>query len=137
MTRRKGGKRKRKAPRTTGTRVRRTPIIDLDGSADGSSAETLVHSDQNRVLTGGDIDADAARADASGDEAVGGSTAMPDQDIVDEIGRALGLDMPDEAELRTSNEILEQRDRLRWHLEREAEDEEEGRPHQYRKRRPV
>jgi hypothetical protein len=139
MARAKGRKRKRsrKAPQRTVTRVRRTPIIEVDGSADASSAEPLVHGEHNRILTGGDIDADVVRADASGEEAVGGSTAMPDQDVVDEICRALGVEIPDEAELRTSNEILAQRDRLRWHLEREAEDEEDGRPHQYRKRRPV
>jgi len=32
-----------------------------------------------------------------------------------------------EAPVRASDEILRQRDRLRWHLERDAADAEEGR----------
>jgi hypothetical protein len=78
-------------------------------------------------LTGGDVDADWQRAYDSGDEAVGGSVATPDQDVVDEIGRALGVPQEPTAEVRTSEEILRDRDRLRWHLEREAMDREEGR----------
>jgi len=48
----------------------------------------------------------------SGDEAVGGTVSTPDQDIVDEIGAAVGLEM-DDTLLRT-NEILEERDDRRW-----------------------
>jgi hypothetical protein len=66
------------------------------------------------VLTGGDVDADWMRAGDSGDEAVGGSTATPDQDIVDEIGRALGVEQESDAEVWTSREILRERDLHRW-----------------------
>jgi hypothetical protein len=59
---------------------------------------------------------------------VGGSVATPDQDVVDEIGHALGVEQASDAEVRTSDEILRNRDRFRWHLEREAADSEEGRP---------
>lgn len=69
------------------------------------------------VLTGGDIDADWTRAWDAGDEAVGGSTATPDQDIVDEIGRALGVEQAPDAEVWTSREILRERDRHRWDQE--------------------
>ena len=69
------------------------------------------------VLTGGDVDADWMRAWDSGDEAVGGSTATPDQDIVDEIGRALGVEQEPDAEDWTSREILRERDRHRWQQE--------------------
>ena len=68
------------------------------------------------VLTGDD-DADWMRARDSGDEAVGGSTATPDQDIVDEIGRALGVEQEPDAEVWTSREILRERDRHRWQQE--------------------
>lgn len=68
------------------------------------------------VLTGGDIDAGWEQAAMVGDEAVGGTVATPDQDIVDEIGAAVGLEMPDQAFLRT-NEILEERDDRRWDLD--------------------
>lgn len=43
-------------------------------------------------LCGGDLDADWMGAHLYGDEAVGGSVATPDQDRVDEIGRALGVE---------------------------------------------
>ena len=69
------------------------------------------------VLTGGDLDADWQRAWDSGDEAVGGSAATPDQDIVDEIGRALGVEQEPDAEVWTSREILRERDRHRWEQE--------------------
>jgi hypothetical protein len=72
-------------------------------------------------LSGGDVDADWSRADAVGEEAVGGSVATPDQDVVDEIGRALGVEQESEAEVTTSEEILRRRDRLRWHLDHDAE----------------
>lgn len=56
------------------------------------------------MLSGGDLDADWRRAHDGGDEAVGGSAATPDQDVVDEIGRALGVPQAEEAELLTSAE---------------------------------
>jgi hypothetical protein len=72
-------------------------------------------------LSAGDVDADWQRAESTGEEAVGGSVATPDQDVVDEIGRALGVEQESEAEVTTSDEILRRRDRFRWHLDRDAE----------------
>jgi hypothetical protein len=69
------------------------------------------------VLTGGDVDADWMRAWDCGDEAVGGSVATPDQDIVDDIGRALGVAQEPDAEVWTSQDILRERDRHRWQQE--------------------
>jgi len=65
------------------------------------------------TLTGGDIDARWQEAATVGDEAVGGTVPTPDQDIVDELGAAVGLEMSDRASLRTT-EILEERDNRRW-----------------------
>jgi hypothetical protein len=75
------------------------------------------------VLTGGDVDADWQRAASSGEEAVGGSVATPDQDVVDEIGEALGVPQAPTAEVRTSEEILRDRHRHYWDLERKAADD--------------
>lgn len=88
----------------------------LDAAAGGAGG--------GRRLTGGDVDADWKGADAIGDEAVGGSVATPDKDVVDEIGEALGVAQDPEAEVTTSEEILRRRDRLRWHLELEADAKE-------------
>lgn len=67
-------------------------------------------------LTGGDVDANYEQAYAVGDEAVGGTVSTPDQDIVDELGAAVGLEMPDRAFLRT-NDVLQERDDRRWELD--------------------
>ncbi len=82
----------------------------------------------NATLAGGDIDANIAEADAVGDEAVGGTAPTPDQDIVDDLGKAVGLEMSDRAFLRTT-EILEDRDDRRWELDpMSSEDYEEHQP---------
>ena len=78
--------------------------------------EEAVSPDRAR-LTGGDVDADWRRADDVGEEAVGGSVATPDQDRVDDLGRALGVPRAPDEEIRTSTEILEGRDRNRWEQE--------------------
>jgi hypothetical protein len=77
------------------------------------------------LLTGGDVDADREGAASVGEEAVGGSVATPDQDVVDEIGRALGVEQEPDAEVRTSQELLGERDRDRWAIEREIVEEAE------------
>jgi hypothetical protein len=89
-------------------------------------AERLAHPESSPLLSGGDLDADWARAESAGEEAVGGSVSTPDQDVVDEIGRALGVEQAADAEVRTSEEILKARDRHRWHLERRAVDTDEA-----------
>ena len=109
-------------------RRRRTPGLDDRGEIVKMLHEMIAHGETSPALSGGDLDADWLRAHLSGEEAVGGSAATPDQDVVDEIGRALGVEQPADAEVRTSAEILHDRDRFRWHLEREAANAEEGRP---------
>src|SRR5262252_1444862 len=93
----------------------------------GLMREVVAHTETSPRLTGGDLDADWQAAYSSGEESVGGSVATPDQDVVDEIGRALGVEQEIDAPVRASDEILRARDRLRWHLERDAADAEEGR----------
>ncbi len=87
--------------------------------------ELELHAETAPMLSGGDVDADWQRAWSAGDEAVAGSAPTPDQDVVDEIGRALGVEQPPDAEVRSSREILEARRRLYWHLARRAESEDE------------
>lgn len=101
----------------------------LDGREEpmGLMRDVVAHTETSPRLTGGDVDADWQAAYSSGEESVGGSVATPDQDIVDEIGRALGVEQEIDAPVRASDEILRARDRLRWHLERDAADAEEGR----------
>lgn len=105
----------------------RPPELQGGGHVAELAAEVQSHPETSPLLTGGDPDADWIGAYASGDEAVGGSVATPDQDIVDEIGRALGVEQESDAPVRMSDEMLKFRDRFRWHLERDAADAEEGR----------
>jgi hypothetical protein len=85
------------------------------------------HHEVTPILTGGDVDADWARAESSGEETVGGSEPTPGQDIVDELGRALGVEQESDAEVRPVSEILDDRDRHRWQLEETAADLDDGR----------
>ena len=80
------------------------------------------HTSTSPALTGGDVDADWGRADTVGDEAPGGDNPTPDQDVVDEIGRALGVEYDDDEELRGGDEIAD-RDRHRWELDPESSED--------------
>lgn len=86
----------------------------------GLLRDLIEHHETGPRATAGDLDADWQRAESSGEEAVGGSVSTPDQDVVDEIGRALGVEQAADAPVRTSGEILRERDRLYWRLERRA-----------------
>lgn len=79
------------------------------------------------ALSGGDLDADWTRSEGAGEETVGGSVATPDQDVVDEIGRALGVEQDSDEPVRTSGEILRERAEHRWAIERAAAEEDERR----------
>jgi hypothetical protein len=74
------------------------------------------------ALTAGDVDADWQAAETVGDEAPGGDNPTPDQDVVDEIGRALGVEYEDDEELQGGEEIAD-RDRHRWELDPSSKDD--------------
>jgi hypothetical protein len=67
----------------------------------------------DRRLQAGDDDTNAVDNAFVGDEAPGGSVTTPDQDRVDDIGRALGVQEADSGELRTTGELVDGRDRKR------------------------
>ena len=75
-----------------------------------------VHTETSPVLTGGDVDADWEDAYSVGDEAPGGDNPTPDQDRVDDIGKALGVTYDDNEELKASDKIAD-RDKHRWELD--------------------
>jgi len=106
--------------RTTATRRGREGGED-QGRTVGLLREVLEHHETGPAASAGDLDADWQRAQSSGEEAAGGSVSTPDQDRVDEIGHALGVEQPSTAPLRTTEEILQERDRRYWELERRAQ----------------
>jgi hypothetical protein len=69
---------------------------------------------EEAVVSGGDIDA-AWSPTATGEETVGGSNPTPDQDLVDEIGAAVGVTY-EEGEPIDPDGKMEPRDAERWEL---------------------
>jgi hypothetical protein len=80
------------------------------------------HTETGPALTGGDVDADWESAYSVGDEAPGGDNPTPDQDVVDEIGRAVGVEYQDNEELKGDAKISK-RDRNRWELDPASSDD--------------
>ncbi|PSN17060.1 hypothetical protein C7271_19715 [filamentous cyanobacterium CCP5] len=75
----------------------------------------------------GDPDAMAEQAKMVGEEAIGGTTPTPDQDVVDDIGEAVGVQMDPDQPVEVTEEMRD-RDRQRWELDPESE----GRPSETR-----
>lgn len=86
-----------------------------DSSGDEQLEEDLKYTSVSPSLSGGDVDADWQDANSSGEETVGGTTPTPDQDMVDELGEAVGLTYKGDEELG-GEEKLAKRDRKRWEL---------------------
>jgi Family of unknown function (DUF6335) len=82
------------------------------------------HNSKSPKLSGGDVDAAWERADVGGEETVGGTAPTPDQDSVDELGRAAGLTYADDEPLQGGEKLLK-RDRHRAELEPPTDNEEE------------
>jgi hypothetical protein len=80
------------------------------------------HTEASPTLTAGDLDANWGDAYAVGDETPGGDNPTPDQDRVDDIGKALGVNYNDNEELKGSEKIIE-RDRHRWELDPASSDD--------------
>jgi hypothetical protein len=101
-----------------------TPPSSLDMDRHGSAARTgRAEMEEKRRdhpgmggVSGGDPDVDIDQAYFSGEEAPGGDTPTPDQDVVDDIGKALGVEYEDNEELKASDKVVE-RDRHRWELD--------------------
>lgn len=107
-----------------GTGVHDAPGFGIGGRTMRDRMQDL--NEATPELTGGDIDANYEQANADGDESVGGTVNTPDMDIVDDLGKAVGLEMNDFNYLHTT-EILEQRDDRRWELEPKSSDDYEER----------
>ena len=94
---------------------RRVPSAARSGRQE--MRETLrEHNETSPELTGGDVDADWEDAYSVGDEAPGGDNPTPDQDRVDDIGKALGVEYQDNEPLKASDKLAE-RDKHRLELD--------------------
>jgi hypothetical protein len=109
----------------------RTPPSSLDMDRRASAAKSgrksldesiRQHTGMTPALTGGDVDADWENAYFSGDEAPGGDNLTPDQEDVDDMGRALGVEYQDSEELQGSDKVIK-RDAHRWELDPASSDD--------------
>ena len=73
-------------------------------------------------LTGGDVDDDTYQAAVVGEEAVGGQTPTPDQNVTEELQRSMGI-VADDGEPVHTQETLEERDHSRWELDPESSED--------------
>lgn len=72
---------------------------------------------EDETIRVGDPDDDSLANEYVGEETPGGSASTPDQNNVDEIGRAYGLQEEDTGALRCAAEVLARRDRHRQELQ--------------------
>ena len=72
---------------------------------------------EGETMRVGDADDDSLADEHVGEETPRGSTPTPDQNSVDEIGRAYGLQEEDSGVLRSAAEVLTGRDRHRMELQ--------------------
>ncbi|MEG5015920.1 MULTISPECIES: DUF6335 family protein [unclassified Microcoleus] len=78
-------------------------------------------------IGGEDGDPAAEQESATGEQSVGGTAPTPDLDMVDELGAAAGIEMPDGAILHTTD-MLEHRDESRWELDPSSAEDYQERP---------
>ena len=102
-----------------------TPPSSLDMNQHGSAARSgragMEHSEREHRgmssdIQGGDVDVDVEDAYFTGDEAPGGDNPSPDMEVVDDIGKALGVEYDDDEQLKASEKVTE-RDKHRWELD--------------------
>ena len=102
-----------------------TPPSSLNMNRRGSAARTgraeleeslTEHPGMTPAITGGDVDAAWEQAYFTGDEAPGGDNPTPDQEVVEDIGKSLGVEYQDNEELQSSDKVAK-RDKHRWELD--------------------
>ena len=71
------------------------------------------------LVTGDDEMADEYRATVDGEEAVGGTTAIPSHNDTELLAVAAGIEIPDETPLHLK-EMMEERDLDRWELDEDS-----------------
>jgi len=78
------------------------------------------------TITGGDLDAQWEGAQFSGDESAVSSMSTPENNVVDEIGQAMGVTYQDNEELKFG-EKERSRDQKRWELDPASADDYQDR----------
>jgi Family of unknown function (DUF6335) len=108
--------RKEQSPTAVAAEALRTGVMP------GANKREAEIPNEEEILAG-DPDDDTLANEYSGENTPGGSSPTPDQNEVDEIGRAYGLQDEDSGELHSGEEVLERRDRHRSELNPPAKPE--------------
>jgi len=111
---------RRRAPRPTERHLSSATAVAAEALRtgvlpNGSRRRVAIPHEDERIRAG-DPDDDSLANEYVGEDVPGGSTPTPDQNGVDEIGRAYGLQDEDNGSLRTSSEVLARRDHRRIEL---------------------
>jgi Family of unknown function (DUF6335) len=82
----------------------------------------MINDRQLTSLIDEDTEEDAYRSEVNGDEAVGGTTAVPSQNDTEKLAEAAGVTIDDDSPIAIE-ETLEERDRDRWELDPDSASE--------------
>lgn len=100
------------SPTAVAAEALKTGILPL--SSPRQRRQGIPHEDELRV---GDPDDSTLENEYAGEDLPGSASPTPDQNNVDEIGRAYGVQDEDSGVLRTSSEVRARRDRNRVELQ--------------------
>ena len=92
------------------------PTVDTTASAANLAHRLANDPLADPTITGGDVDAQWEGAQFSGDESAVSSMTTPEQNVVDDIGAAMGVTYQDNEELKFG-EKERSRDHKRWELD--------------------
>jgi len=92
------------------------PAVDITAGSAKLANRLRDDSLADPTITGGDVDAQWEGAQFSGDESAVSSMTTPEQNAVDDIGRAMGVTYQDNEELKVG-EKERSRDKQRWELD--------------------
>src|SRR5262245_21229041 len=98
-------------PTAAALEAERTGVLPLQARPSPRSRQIPGH--EAETIQAGDADVSPLGNEYSGEEMPGASMPAPDQNRVDDIGRAYGVEEEDTGSLRTSAELLSRRDRRR------------------------
>jgi len=98
------------------------PPVDISAGSAKLANRLKNDSLADPVVTGGDLDAQWEGAQFSGDESAVSSMSTPDQNVVEEIGQAMGVTYQDNEELKVG-EKEHDRDKKRWELDPASSDD--------------
>jgi hypothetical protein len=102
------------------------PTVDTTASAAKLADRLRNDSLADPVVTAGDVDAQWEGAQFSGDESAVSSMTTPDNNVVEDIGQAMGVTYRDDEELKFG-EKERSRDIKRWELDPASSDDYQDR----------